>query len=357
VSAWRERERDMIRLGADVRLVAATVWSEGGSAVSLEPGVDRFVTGLRTIGRHPNLFAYDPLGLWRALRANEFDVLDIHEEPVSVAAAEAQLVAWVARRRVPFALYSAQNISKRYPIPFRWLERVALRRAAAVHTCNKASGCIVRAKGFQGFVANLGLGIDVSRFSPARAEGTGAPRAVRVGYVGRLERHKGVYELVDAVAAIPGCSLEIVGDGPERSGLVARVSAASASDRIVFVGYVDQAALPHWYNRFDVLAVPSLETPGWVEQFGRVAVEAMACGVPVVASRSGALPEVVAETGILVRPGDVPALTEALVRLAEDPAERQRLGGLARARAQHYSWPTIARRQLDLYEEMLVGGP
>jgi glycosyltransferase involved in cell wall biosynthesis len=344
----------MMRCGTQVSLISATEWNEGGSTVALQQDCDRFVRGVRTFGRHPNLFVYDPVGLWRAIRAQQFDVVDIHEEPVSLAAAEAQLILVLAGRHASFALYSAQNLEKRYPIPFRWLERLALRRAAAVHTCNAAAVLILRAKGFQGLVANLGLGIDVDRFTPAPLAASNQP--LRVGYVGRLEPHKGVHVLVDAVATIPSCSLEIVGEGSQRAALEAQVAASAARDRITFTGYVEQTRIAEVYLRFDVLAVPSLETERWVEQFGRVALESMASGVPVVASRSGALPEVVGDTGLLVAPGDAHALATALARLGDDPTERRRLGKLARAHAEQFSWDAIARRQLDLYAEMRSRG-
>ena len=106
------------------------------------------------------------------------------------------------------------------------------------------------------------------------------------------------------------------------------------------------------YRRFDVVVVPSLETPSWVEQFGRVAVEAMASGVVVVASRSGSLPEVVGEAGVLVPPGDVGALADALAGCATtrtggrswpppDPGGRRSTPG-----------PAVARRQLDFYRQL-----
>src|SRR5262249_17344309 len=161
-------------------------------------------------------------------------------------------------------LYSAQNIDKRYPVPFRWFERFALRRATAVHTCNEAAGTILRRKGFRGMVHNLGLGVDVDRFAPA--DGRERHRPLRVGYVGRLEEPKGVAVLVDAVAGARGCTLEIVGADPQRAALAARIASSRAGDRIRLVGYVASCDLPDRYRSFDVLAVPSLDTPAWIEQ-------------------------------------------------------------------------------------------
>ncbi len=115
VSSWRDRERFLIALGVRVRLVSPRRWNEGGAVAPLDADADDFVVGIGTVGTHPNLFLYEPWGLWRALRADRYDVIDIHEEPVSLAAAEVQLLAWIASRRAPFCLYSAQNIDKTLP--------------------------------------------------------------------------------------------------------------------------------------------------------------------------------------------------------------------------------------------------
>ena len=75
-----------------------------------------------TWGRHPALFVYDPRPLWRAL-GEAYDVIDVHEEPFALATAEVLLLRWLRRNRAPVVLYTAQNLHKRYPPPFRWLER------------------------------------------------------------------------------------------------------------------------------------------------------------------------------------------------------------------------------------------
>jgi glycosyltransferase involved in cell wall biosynthesis len=79
----------------------------------------------------------------------------------------------------------------------------------------------------------------------------------------------------------------------------------------------------------------------------------MASGVPVIASQSGALPELIGDAGLLVPPGDVGAWAAVLRRLAVEPAERRHLAACARARALDFSWPEVARRHVELYREML----
>jgi glycosyltransferase involved in cell wall biosynthesis len=350
VSAWRARDRELIARGVELTLVSPVRWNEGGRDVALEPGEDRFVVPARTLGRHPYLFVYDPRPLVRELRRRKLDVLDVHEEPASLAAFELRLLARLFQPGVPMVLYGAQNIAKRYPPPFRWIERASLRRAAGTYPCNEAAGRIFRRKGFTGVVATLPLGVDVDRFAPATGEWPPGP--LRVGYVGRLEPHKGVHVLLEAVAGLDEVTVAVHGDGPAAGDLVALADRLGVAGRVRFCGFAAHDTLPEVYRSFDVLAVPSLTTPSWTEQFGRVAVEGMASGLAVVASTAGALPEVVGDAGVLVPEGDVAAWRTALARLAAEPAERVRLGALARERARRFTWAAVAGGHLALYQQV-----
>lgn len=356
VDAWRERERVARRMGHDVTSVTAAVWDEGGRPVHLEarPGED--VLGVRTLGRHPALFVYDPLPLWRLL-GQDWDVLDLHEEPFALASAEVLLLRALRRSRAPYCLYSAQNIDKRYPIPFRWLERWSLRHAAAVSACNSQAAEIVTSKGLGGRAVVIGLGVDPEAFSPGPVRPPSPSGIVRVGYAGRLAAHKGVDVLLEAAAMNPRLHVVIAGAGQQEEDLRRRATAPDLAGRVELLGPLEEAALPDFYRGLDVLAVPSLTTPGWIEQFGRVAVEAMACGTPVVASDSGALPDVVRGAGLLVPPGDPAALAEALGRAGTDPdlSATMRSEGIARAR--DFDWDVIGGDYVELYEDMVARGP
>ena len=311
VSAWRERERQLRARGARLELFSARRWNEGGRDVELDRGDDRFVHPVGTVGTHPNAFLYNPLPLWRALAAGP-ELLDLHEEPFALATAELLLLRALTRSTAPYLVYSAQNIEKRYPPPFRWFESYALRHAAGAYVCNADAGEILRRKGLRGRLELIPLGVDVARFTPAERDAP-AERPV-IGYIGRLEAHKGVATLLRAAATGTGTpwSVRITGDGPERGALEALADDLGIADQVTFLGFADGAELAERYRELDVLAVPSVPWPGWLEQFCRVAVEAMASGVPVVASRSGAIPDVVADAGILVEPGDPVDLARAI---------------------------------------------
>jgi glycosyltransferase involved in cell wall biosynthesis len=344
VTAWRERERLLRSLGVDLTLVTAVRWEEGGSTVAFSADGDGFAVPVRTLGHHPNL--YDPVALWRILGSANWDLIDMHEEPFGLAVAEVLTLCRLRSYRIPFVVSSAQNIDKRYPPPFRWFERWCLRRAAGAYTCNVKAGEILSRKGLGPAPVLLPLGVDVVRFQPM--DRPPPSDRLRVGFVGRLIPHKGVDVLIEAVAGDERMSLEIFGAGPESVALVRSADRLGIGDRVIFHGHVDEEDIPGTYRQFDVLAVPSVPMPGWLEQFGRVVVESQSSGVPVVASSSGALPDVVGEVGLLVPPNDPDALRAALGRFLDEPGlwSRLREGGLAGAEA-----------QLALYRDTVSAGP
>jgi glycosyltransferase involved in cell wall biosynthesis len=352
LSAWRQRDRELQALGVDVSLISARMWNEGGRDVRLDSTGDEFVRGTWTIGRHPSVFLYNPVAIWRALGTHP-DLIDLHEEPNALATAEVLLLRRLRGVTAPYVLYSAQNVPKRYPIPFRWFERAALAPAAAAYVCNSEAGRILRRKGLKAPAVDIPLGVDLRMFEPASRSApidTGGRRVI--GYIGRLESHKGVEVLLRAAAAEPGWELRLTGDGPQRAALESLVAELGMVERVHFLGHAAGHELADRYRELDALAVPSLPTTGWLEQFCRVAVEAMAAGVPVVASRSGAIPDVVGDAGILVTPGDSAALALALnAALEPETWTRLRRDGLERATS--FTWENVARLQKIMYDNVL----
>lgn len=315
--------------------------------VAFTPSGDGFAVPVRTFGRRPNLFVFDPRPLWRLLGNGRWDLIDMHEEPFGLAVAETLVLRWLRTRGTPYLVCSAQNIDKRYPPPFRWLERWSLRGSAGAYTCNAEAGRILRRKGLTGELELLPLGVDIERFrSVDRPPPTGR---LRVGFVGRLIPHKGVDVLLRAVALDDRFDADIYGSGPEATALRALADGLGVAGRVTFHGYVDESDLPDVYPTFDVLAVPSVPVSGWLEQFGRVVVEGQASGVPTVASASGALPDVVGDAGLLVPPGDAAALAGALGRMLDESGLWQQLRDVGTDSVGRYSWESVADLQRALY--------
>ena len=358
VDSWRERERALRRRGHDVTLVSATRWREGGREVALVPRPGEAVLAARTLGHHPALFLYDPRPLWAQL-GEPLDVIDVHEEPFALATAEVLLLRWLRRQRAPYVLYTAQNLDKRFPLPFRWMERVALRGARGISACNAEAARIAQRKGFRGRACAIDLGTDLSTFTPSTGgdspegrapDAADQARGAVVGYAGRLDPAKGVDVLVRAAAIESTLRVRIAGDGPERKALEALGDRLGIGDRVQFLGPLAPEALPDFYRALDALAVPSRTTASWVEQFGRVALEAMACGIPVVVSDSGALPGAVDGAALVVPEGDPAALATALQQATSDAVVRSRLVADGLRRAQASSWDEVATAYERLYQ-------
>jgi Glycosyltransferase len=163
--------------------------------------------------------------------------------------------------------------------------------------------------------------------------------------VAHLYPRKDVATLLAAMARLEsGAILRVVGAGPELPRLQRLARRLRLGSRVEFLGHVPFARLAAEYRRADVFCLPSRQ-----EGFGIVFLEAMAAGIPIVAGRAPAVAELLGngEYGVLVTPGDEPALAEALDRLLGDPAERQRLAGVGRRRVQRYDAPRVAGEFLD----------
>jgi D-inositol-3-phosphate glycosyltransferase len=214
-------------------------------------------------------------------------------------------------------------------------------------------------------------GINASMFAPTDSVdlrhrlGIGVDEKV-ILFTGRLERLKGVEILIHALAAIldgrtardvrllvlgadsSNGILEAGVHGGERARLEALAVETGVDDRVDFLGAVLHEELPAYYSLADVCAVPS-----YSESFGLVAIEAEACGTPVVASRIGGLRQLVLDgiTGVTVASHEPMAWAEALRHVIDDPETSSVMGSAGRRLAQAYSWETSAEKLLEAYEE------
>jgi glycosyltransferase involved in cell wall biosynthesis len=208
--------------------------------------------------------------------------------------------------------------------------------------------------------AQIPMGVDVEAFRPDPAAGAatlaslgwgqGGPPVV--GFMGRFVPEKGCEVLMRALdqARQPWRAL-FLGNGPLEGDL--RRWAQARGDRVRIQPGVPHDQVPAYLNAMDVLCAPSQTTRRWREQFGRMLVEAFACGRAVVASDSGEIPHTVGDAATVVSEADVAAWAAALDALLADPALRaeQAARGLARARAR-FAWTVVARQYLDFFDRL-----
>jgi len=188
------------------------------------------------------------------------------------------------------------------------------------------------------------------------AEPSASSEPWTIGAAGRLVPIKGYDRLLEAFVALlarhPEARLEIAGEGPSRMDLERQARALGIGEAVTFLGWSDD--LPAVMARWSLFVQPSLE-----EALGITALQAMAAGLPVVASDVGGLPEIIEPgvTGVLVPPADVPALTAALAELLQQPERCKRLGEAAWWQAHQFSEPRFAAGIADVYRELLLLRP
>jgi glycosyltransferase involved in cell wall biosynthesis len=201
------------------------------------------------------------------------------------------------------------------------------------------------------------FGVDTDVFSPPTEKLRGADRPLTIGIVKTLRPRYGIRELIRAFHQIssgfPATRLVIVGGGEQYAELQTLIANLGMEECITLAGQAGHEQIPHYLQSFDLFVVPSLTDR---ESFGVAAVEAAACGLPVIAARVGGLPEVVldGQTGLLVTPGDVNALAAAMARLLSEPELRARMGQAGRRFVlEHYRWEDNASLMERLYKEVV----
>jgi phosphatidylinositol alpha-1,6-mannosyltransferase len=332
------------RYGADLgRMAVQPLDGEASRLVPLAVHLDRI----------PHLMWY--AGLGRVLEA-PWDVVHCWEEPYILAGAQ------IARRTpagAKLVIASFQNLAKQYPWPLAAFERATMTRADAWIAFGQTVHDTLAARpAYAGKPSRvIPPGVDVVRFRPDDA----ARRQVMgrlgwsetdrvVGFLGRFVPEKGIPLLLAALrnASTPWRAL-FVGGGPMLHTL--QRFAVEHPGRVHVETGVAHDDVPIWINTMTVLCAPSQTTPRWREQFGRMLIEAMACGVPVVASDSGEMPAVVGDAGLVVGERDVTAWAAAIDRLLENEALRRAYAasGLERAHTR-FAWPVIARAHLAFFE-------
>ena len=332
----RLRYYEMVKHGdVEVHLVVPATWYQFGRSLQADPSLDERLTlhimpiALPRAGPMSWYLHFYP-GLRRLLRQVDPDVIHLWEEPWSVVALQARFL----KGRAAMVIEVDQNILKRLPPPFELIRRQVLGHTDHVLSRSPDATAVVRARGYHGPVTSIGYGVDLANFH-AGVEPM-MPRTTRpdfrIGYVGRLVEEKGLDDALDAMklTAAP-VSLAIMGEGPHEARLRQRVAELGLADRVTIRGWGTPADVAAFLRSLDVMILLTRTTRSVREQFGRVIVEAQACGVPVVGSQGGAIPDVVGDGGWIVPERDPHALARLLDTIAADPHALQAQGLAARS--------------------------
>ena len=355
--------------GWEVTAVAPTRFKGSNDlrAVRLAPGADepsRLVPVHAYLTGRVHVFTYG--ASLRPLLAEPWDLVHCWEEPYVLAGGQ---IAWWLRPRVPLVFHTAQNLNKSYPVPFNWIERYAMGRAAGWI----ASGRLVEENlkprvGYAGLASvEIPLGTDIARFRPDKVSGAAVRRALgwdeRGPTVCRIPRTLRAREGSRVAAARARRNQVTLAGSLRRRGPTGEAATSSLGPtprrpRSDLHRGRSRRRPGARLNAMDILCAPSqAATPRWREQFGRMLVEAFACGVAVIGSDSGEIPHVIRDSGMVVGERDEAGWANAIAILIEDRAHRDDLvaRGLQRARDE-FAWPVVAARRICASTKSLLAG-
>ena len=348
VSVNQEVYRELARRGWEVTIVLPNRWRHEYANVDVLPeALEGMETALRptrvALRGRPQRHFYLTSCRARSAEARP-DVAFIEAEPFSLPAAQ-----WgraLTRLGVPFGVQSYENIDRHLPLPVRWLRSRVLRDAAFVAARSESASRLARAWGAKGEVALAPPAVPAWDNVPAAVE-----RTFTIGYAGRLVQSKGLMDLLAAVRQLDApVELLLIGDGELRAQLDGQPIPGS---RVRVLNELRHEEMASGYAQLDVLALPSRTTPTWKEQFGRVVIEALWCGVPVVGSDSGEIPWLIELTGggLTFPEGDRDKLAKQLTKLRNDTPLRRRLSSAGRGAVEKlFSVPAAT----DPLERMLI---
>jgi glycosyltransferase involved in cell wall biosynthesis len=314
--------RELSSRGWDVTLVLPNRWRHEYSEDAVRPqALDGMAGSLRPT---PIAFPGRPqrhfyLTRCRAQCARSRpDVAFIEAEPYSLPASQWGFT--LTRMGIPFGVQCYENIDRSLPAPVRWLRSRVLRDAAFIAARSESAARLARAWGAAGEVGFAPPAVPRWEHLPPRR-----PHPFTVGYAGRLVDSKGLMDLLAAVRMLDApVELVLIGNGELRDALDGQPIPGS---KVRVLDELSHDQMADGYAQIDVLVLPSRTTPTWKEQFGRVIIEALWCGVPVVGSDSGEIPWLIELTGggLVFPEGDQRMLAERIRQLREAPALAEEL--------------------------------
>lgn len=358
--AYRRLFDELVSLGVEVRLIAPSGWSEGGRFQRYSArDTDRYdsVVLKTAFTDHMRAFFYpNVMRIIREVKGFKPDIIHIMEEPFSFAAYEFLWIKKLAGSNARTVLFSFENIDFAQKFPFSVFQSFNLRNTDAIIVVPEESERLWKWRGFSKTIFKIPLGVDVEIFH--KTPGGKPGNTFKVGYVGRVVKEKGLETVIESLNILlkrgQYCNFYIAGNGDYKTTLSQLIKRSGIEGYVHFLGVIEQVDLPAFYSSLDTLVLPSMTTPIWKEQFGRVLPEAMACGTPVIGSSSGEIPNVIGSAGMIFPEGDAESLANCIEAIMSDAVLRRDMSEKGREKAsKEFSWEAVAKRYVGLYKELL----
>ena len=354
------RQLDALARLVELKLVGTPVWEAYQWPVT-DSGSSTYLKEVARLGLfgHQHLLASLTLGM-RSFRP---DVIHVDYEPWSIIFWQVRLTAFLFARKARFVAGGKKNTYRRYGGIVGWLKRgmgrLGLRWSDRVEAASEMSSRMYQRE-FDFPPERIDvithMGVDTDLFRPASRE---VGDEVVVGYCGQLSEHKGTRLLVDAIGRLQeedlNINLDLIGSGPLEGELAAL---AAKEPWLTVRPPVPNDEVAEFLQGLDIYALPALILPDHQEHDAHALLQALSCGVASIGSRSGIIPEILAEgVGVLIEPGNEEELIAAVAALAADARLRAELSERGRTEAvDKYSLDRVAGRKAEHYYRMLDPG-
>lgn len=373
VDVYRSMLRHLAALpDMDLTVVTPDYWEEGGAPVyATHSSQDNFKLLIeKPLSHRQHLHVYP--GILGVLKRTHPDIVFLLEEPNSLVTATTLSLARWLKPQPKGVFYTFLNDDRDFrslpglrkvlfPLALQTTFRLAHAGVCASPTAERE----MRRRGFAGLTAEIPFGVAVRAYAdvaPARVAAFRAQLAPQsefiLGFVGRVAPGKGVDLLVKALPepAMVGARLVVVGDGEDLPAMKDLAQRLGVSDRISFISRVLHSDVRSYMAAFDALAVPSQRHGHWVEQFGRVVVEGMAVGAPVIGSSSGEIPNVIGDAGYVFEEANLRDFCAKVLQLRHlTPAARAALIEHARTMVlERFDYETVARQYARLFQQLMA---
>ncbi len=303
----------------EVILVSPPSWKEGGRDAKLYKGNReiKYATGdVFTFGNRM-LHIYRNAG--KIFKEIMPDIVHVEEEPYNVPCF--QFVKLAKKYKKKSVFFTWENIMKNYNPVYFFCEKYSLKNSDAAIAGNEEAERILKNRGFRGETCVMPqYGITPDDFTEKEVKGVSGKKIINISFLGRLIPGKGIECLIEAVKGLEGVKLNIAGSG--RSSYVRKLKKKAGkgalADNIFFHPHVRRDDVPRFLYESDVMILPSVTTPGWKEQFGRVIAESFAAKTAVIGSSSGEIPNVVNGAGLIFPEGDSFELRKKIKMLMND---------------------------------------
>ena len=346
----------------NVRVICPNRWFESFQEIVFEPDpetcCEEFAYPIRFSGYGSRFFYRG--NITSHFREFQPNIIHLEEEAWSLNALQTIRLKnkYCPQSRFIFRTSLSVDIKQRFGFLPRWIEKKVFNDTDMAFPLSKNGVNILRRRGYTKEVTVFPNGVDLRMFNKIKAEELrlelGLDQTFVIGYVGRLLGMKGLDTLLEAIAQLNmNCKILLVGRGEYKPQLEKLADQLVISEKIVWIDGVPPEDVPKYVNCMDTLVLPSRTTPNWVEFFGRVLVEAMACQVPVIGSDSGEIPNVIGNAGLTFPEGKAKLLADQIQMIAQDPILRSNLIQLGLERVEEFSWETIAQRTLEVYRDLV----